>query len=86
MIYKKKTYFECIIPEQNRRAFYELSAGRDLFGFMLIRRWGRIGCKGRQQRKRFLDEEDMLKEYTRVHKERIKHCYIPQSRGKNTIW
>jgi len=82
MIYKKKTYFECVIPEQNKRAFYELSAGRDLFGFMLVRRWGRIGCKGRRQRQRFLDENDMLKAYKRIHKERIKHKYIAVSRNK----
>lgn len=77
MINQKRTYFECIIPERNRRAFYELIAGEDLLGYILIRRWGRIGSKGRPKRQRFLRREAMLQEYERIHKERIKHEYVP---------
>lgn len=81
MIITQKTYFECIIPEQNKRAFYELIAGQDLFGYIIIRYWGRLDTKGQPpKQQRFSHKEDMLKEYNRVLKERIKHCYIPISK------
>lgn len=81
MIITQKTYFECIIPEQNKRAFYELIAGQDLFGYIIIRFWGRLGTKGQpSKQQRFEQEEDMLKEYDRVHRERINHRYIPISK------
>ena len=86
MIITQKTYFECIIPEQNKRAFYELIAGQDLFGFIIIRHWGRLGTKGQPpKQQRFSHEEDMLKEYDRVHGERIKHRYAPISKKDAAI-
>ncbi len=76
MIITQKTNFKCIIPEQNKQAFYELIAGQDLFGFIIIRYWGRLGTKGQPKlQQRFLHEEDMLEEYDRIHRERIRHHY-----------
>ena len=73
----KYAYYVCIIPDRNKKAFYELFAGKDLFGFILIRRWGRIGTKGQPGKKqRFIEETGMLKEYERVHQERIKRGYL----------
>lgn len=81
MIFRKRTYFECIIPERNKHTFYELVAGRDLFGYVVIRRWGRIDTKGQpRKRQRFQEEQDMMKEYKRIHNERIKHQYVPVRR------
>ena len=73
----KYAYYVCISPDRNKKAFYELFAGKDLFFFILIRRWGRIGTKGLTGKKqRFLEETGMLKEYDRVHQERIKRGYL----------
>lgn len=73
----KYSYYVCIIPEKNKKAFYELFAGKDLFGFILIRRWGRIGTKGQPgKRQRFNEKGGMLEEYERVCQERIKHGYL----------
>ena len=78
MICIKRTYFECIIPERNKRAFYKLIAGQDLYGYVVIRSWGRIGSRGRpRKRQRFIQAKEMIKEYERVHKERIKNNYVP---------
>ncbi len=77
MVCHKYSYYVCIIPDQNKKAFYELFAGKDLFGFVLIRRWGRIGTKGQPWKKqRFLEKTGLLQEYDRVHQERIKHGYL----------
>ncbi len=73
----KYSYHVCIIPDENKKAFYEIFAGKDLFGFILIRRWGRIGTKGQPGKKqRFLEEIGMVKEYERIRQERIKHGYL----------
>lgn len=77
MICHEIEYFECIISEQNKSAFYELIAGQDLFGYVVIRRWGRIGTKGQpRKRQRFFKEKEMLKEVERIHKKRLQHNYI----------
>ena len=77
MVCHKYSYYVCIIPDRNKRAFYELFAGKDLFGFVLTRRWGRIGTRGQPKiKQRFIEETEMLKEYKRVHRERVKHGYI----------
>ena len=79
MIYYKREYFECIIPTENRYAFYELIAGRDLFGFIVVKRWGRIGTKGQPLKTiRFSNKMAMREEFDRVYKERIKHKYKPK--------
>ncbi|SHO52027.1 WGR domain-containing protein [Desulfopila aestuarii] len=83
MIFKKRTYFECIIPEENRRAFYEITIGQDLFGYIIIRHWGRIGTKGQpKKQQRFVEEDEMLIEFERLYNERVKHQYVPRLRKK----
>jgi len=78
MLYHKREYFVCIIPQKNKFAFYELIAARDLFGFIVVRHWGRIGTKGQPaKQQRFADEHGMMKEFDRVYRERIGHKYIP---------
>lgn len=83
MIYYKREYFECVIQTKNRFAFYELIAGRDLFGFIVVKRWGRIGTKGQPlNTKRFSNKTAMMKEFDRVYKKRIKHKYKPNMSKK----
>jgi hypothetical protein len=38
MICVEQVYLECVIPENNRKAFYRLVAGQDLFGLKPIHR------------------------------------------------
>ena len=77
MIRVKTAYLECRIPERNRAAFYRLIAGRDLFGFYLIRHWGRIGTKGQPKlHQRFKTERELMKEFDRVLKKRMQHQYF----------
>ncbi len=81
MICQKKAYYECIVPERNKRAFYELVAGKDLFGFVMIRRWGRIPGRGTCKRQDFREKEEMLKEYEHIHRKRIKYEYVHPERS-----
>ncbi|BCO09296.1 hypothetical protein GF1_16720 [Desulfolithobacter dissulfuricans] len=76
MIFLEQAYFECVIPEKNRKAFYYVVAGRDLFSYVLIRKWGRIGSRGHPgMKKRYLSKSDMFGDYNRVVKKRLKHEY-----------
>lgn len=76
MIFLKSAHLECIIPERNRAAFYHMVAGRDLFGLVLIRHWGRIGTKGQPKLTvRFPLQEKMMQEFDRVMKKRLYHQY-----------
>ncbi|EKD41057.1 MAG: hypothetical protein ACD_74C00069G0018 [uncultured bacterium] len=73
----KLAYLECVIPSLNRRAFYLIQAEIDLYGFMLIRKWGRIGTKGSRPLKiRFQNKEDLMKEFGRVLTIRFSRKYI----------
>ena len=46
-------------PEQGRARFFSLMIERDLFGTIrLVRNWGLVGSKGREQVEIFLDEAE----------------------------
>lgn len=70
-------YFECVIPSKNRRAFYLIQAEMDLYGFMLIRKWGRIGTKGSRPLKiRFQSKEDLMEAFGRILDLRFSRKYV----------
>lgn len=70
-------YLECVIPSLNRRAFYLIQAEIDLYGFMLIRKWGRIGTKGSRPLKiRFQNKEDLLEAFEHILGIRFSHKYV----------
>ena len=77
MICTEHIYMECVQPEKNKRAYYRLVAGRDLFGFKLIRSWGRLGTKeSPRHQERFLGLEDMQRNIQRIVRTRRSHGYI----------
>lgn len=72
----KEAYFRCIIPGENRDAFYELRLVRDRNGFALHRRWGRIGTKGqRATPENFIDLEAARQGFERIKRIRLHHRY-----------
>ena len=86
MICLKTAYLECKIPERNRAAFYNLIAGRDLFGLILIRHWGRIGTKGQPKlRHRYTSEHELMHDFHRVLKKRLRHRYKFLERKEKAI-
>lgn len=67
------TYLQRIDPDRNIYRFYALDVERDLFGeWSLIRRWGRIGTRGRELVETFPDLQAACTagERRRVMKER----------------
>ena len=65
-------HLECRIPENNRHAFYTIIAGRDLFGWILVRHCGRIDTKGQPKlRKRFATELETRCEFDRLLEKRF---------------
>ena len=74
MINTEQLYLECVIPERNRNAYYKIISGQDLFGFKLIRCWGRIGTQVKiRSQKRFADHEEMNKDCQRILRIRMAH-------------
>ena len=77
MVCIEQTYLECIKPERNKRAFYRLVIGYDLFGLKVVRSWGRIGTKERPRRnERVNDIDEAHKIANKVLKTRFSHGYV----------
>lgn len=60
--------------EENRHRFYAVETGQDLFGaWLLWRRWGRIGTRGRSLVESFgsADEADLAAEKI-LHRKRLR--------------
>lgn len=77
MVCIEQTYLECIKPERNKRAFYRLVIGYDLFGLKVVRSWGRIGTKERTRRnERVNDLDEAHKIANKVLKTRFSHGYV----------
>ena len=77
MVCIEQTYLECIKPERNKRAFYRLLIGYDLFGLKVVRSWGRIGTKERPRRnERVNDLDEAHKIANKVLKTRFSHGYV----------
>jgi len=54
-------------PETNAYRFYALTIERDLFGrVVLVRRWGRIGTRGRERTDLHADETAAAEALTRL--------------------
>ena len=69
-------HLECIDPSRNRRAFYEIRAETDLFGLIIIRRWGRIGTRGHPPLKmRFKTQDELQEEFDRILAVRLSRNY-----------
>ena len=76
MIVVKEAYFRCIIPEENRSAFYELRLIRCRDGYVLHRKWGRIGTSGqRSEPEEYRDLESATGGFERVKRIRLRHNY-----------
>ena len=69
-------YLTSIIPDKNRYRFYEITLQYGLFyKYCLIKKWGRIGTRGRKIETSFDTMEEVEKEIQRVLKIRQKHGY-----------
>jgi predicted DNA-binding WGR domain protein len=56
-----------VAPEQNVARFYALMIERDLFGrIILVRRWGRIGTRGRERTDSHDDETAAAKSLAKL--------------------
>lgn len=65
----------CIIQERNRKRFYRIEVAPGLFGPLIIRAWGRIGCKVRVIVDNFGSLVDALNEANRLYHSKKKKGY-----------
>lgn len=66
-----KIYLESINKKKNRLRYYEIEY-RDT---IVLRKWGRIGRKGREKRDCFTSPEKALAFFNRTLATRIRHQY-----------
>jgi predicted DNA-binding WGR domain protein len=69
-------YLTSINTDKNRYRFYEITLQHGLFyKYFVIRKWGRIGTKGRKIEMPFDTMEEVEKEIQRLLKIRKRHGY-----------
>lgn len=72
-------YVERIEPEKNMARFYALAVQPTLFGEVsLVRRWGRIGARGRQKVHLFGDEKQAVDLFLELLREKRNRGYRPK--------
>lgn len=65
----------CIIQELNRKRFYRIEVTPGLFGPLVIRAWGRIGCRVRVIVDHFTSLVDALDEANRLYRSKKRKGY-----------
>jgi predicted DNA-binding WGR domain protein len=68
-----RLYFECTTPPHNK--FYLLTMQDSLFGTALIRRWGRIGRRGRYMLSFFEEDGEAERAFRALRRMRLRHGY-----------
>lgn len=69
-------HLERVDPARNMRRFYRMTIQRDLFGgASLIRVWGRIGTRGRQQVNIHVDEGRAINALMKLAQEKRRRGY-----------
>lgn len=68
-------HVEQIDPSRNRARFYALSIEPCLFGLALVRRWGRIGTRGREKIEPMDSEREAMLRFLELAALRRRHGY-----------
>lgn len=77
-------YIERRDPVRNMARFYALSIETTLFGeTRLVRRWGRIGTRGRMMQHSFDKEDEAVELFLEVLRVRRKRGYRPRSAARH---
>ena len=70
-------HIERIEPARNMARFYSLSIEPSLFGIALVRRWGRIGCPGRQRIEPMANEREAIACFLELARSKRERGYRP---------
>lgn len=76
-------YLESVDTGRNRRRWYRLTAEADLFGGRVVRRWGRIGSRGRRMEQACHTYAEAVREVERVLRVRCRHGYAERPIPRN---
>jgi len=77
-------YIERRDPDRNMARFYALSIETTLFGdTRLVRRWGRIGTRGRMVQHSFGDEADAVGLFLDLLRAKKQRGYRPRSAARH---
>lgn len=69
----------CIQPEINRKRFYRIEVLQGLFSPMVIRSWGRIGCRIREKVFFHEDMSSALASANKLYQRKVKRGYQESS-------
>jgi len=62
-------------PDRNRRRYYCIDLQQGLFELILLRQWGRIGCRPREMRQYFESVDDAVVEANRLYRQKNRRGY-----------
>lgn len=69
-------YLERIDPSRNMARFYAISVQPTLFGELsLVRRWGRIGARGRDKIETFARADEVAQAHSRMERQKRRRGY-----------
>ncbi|PDT75454.1 WGR domain-containing protein [Sinorhizobium sp. BJ1] len=75
-----RLYVQRIDATKNMARYYTMSIEPDLFGgASLVRRWGRIGTRGKERVDLFKDEHQAIQHFLFLARQKRARGYMPQS-------
>ncbi len=76
-----RNYMQRVDPTKNMSRFYALDIERNLFGeWSLVRRWGRIGSRGREVIQSFVRHDEAVRAAENWCEKKIRRGYRPSFR------
>lgn len=77
-----RLYVQRIDAAKNMARYYTMSIEPDLFGgASLVRRWGRIGTRGKERIDLFKDERQAIRHFLFLARQKRARGYAPQPRS-----
>ena len=64
-----------VSPDKNRSRYYCIDLQPGLFELILLRKWGRIGCRPREMRQYFKSVDDAVVEANKLYRQKNRRGY-----------
>ncbi len=76
-LFPDRAYLHKIVPEENQKRFYAMTAIPTLFGeWAVMREWGRIGSPGTLRSDFFADEGSAITALSEIARKKLRRGYV----------